>query len=68
MNTTTAAANLANITQVLDGAKALLDIMRRTGCVNGTGYYPREVIAQERRVAALTAAFEAAQNVEAPRL
>lgn len=57
MNTTTAAdqtiAQHMQLAQVLDGARGLLARMYETPCINGTGYYPREIIAQERRVAML---------------
>ena len=41
------------VATVLDGAKALLARMYQTPCVNGHGYYPREIIAQDRRVSML---------------
>lgn len=66
MNTTTATDQIARhmqIARVLEGAEALLARMYATGCANGAGYYPREIIAQERRVASLQAALDA---IEAP--
>lgn len=67
MDTTTTAnealANHIRIARVLEGAQALLDAMRATGCRNGAGYYPREIIAQERRVASLQAQLD---GIECP--
>lgn len=61
MNTTAAATIARHIqtAQVLEGAQALLRAMYQNPCRNGTGYYPREIIAQERRVASLQAALDA---------
>lgn len=56
MNTNAATTTIQQhmkLSQVLEGAQALLAAMRATGCANGHGYYPREIIAQERRVASL---------------
>lgn len=58
-----AIARHLQLAQVLEGAKALLAAMHRTPCVNGAGYYPREIIAQERRVASLQEQLDA---LEAP--
>lgn len=44
-----------NTAAVLEGAKCLLSAMYATPCINGTGYYPNEIRAQERRVAELEA-------------
>lgn len=68
MDTTnaTAQATIArhlHVASVLEGAQALLAAMRATGCANGRGYYPREIIAQERRVASLQALLD---SIEAP--
>lgn len=67
MNTTHAATITSHIhlAQVLEGAQALLAAMRSNPCRNGAGYYPREIIAQERRVAMLTAKLDA---IECPSL
>lgn len=64
----TAAADRAiarhlQLAQVLEGAQALLRTMRANGCINGVGYYPREIAAQERRVASLQEQLDA---IEAP--
>ena len=67
MNSTNAAAAISlhlQTARVLEGAKALLDAMYRTPCVNGTGYYPREIIAQERRVAMLQDRLDAIECPE----
>ena len=47
-----------------EGAQALLAAMRATGCANGAGYYPREIIAQERRVASLQDQLDAIECPE----
>jgi hypothetical protein len=67
MDTTHAATITSHIhlAQVLEGAQALLDTMRATGCANGVGYYPREIIAQERRVARLQDMLD---SIECPSL
>lgn len=60
----TAIANHLHIARVLEGAQALLAAMRATGCANGQGYYPREIIAQERRVASLQDQLDAIECPE----
>lgn len=67
MDTTHAAtiAHHMDLARVLEGAQALLDAMRATGCANGVGYYPREIIAQERRVALLQDMLD---SIECPSL
>lgn len=65
--TATAQATIAqhlHITRVLAGAQALLDAMHATPCVNGRGYYPREIAAQERRVASLQQQLDAIECPE----
>lgn len=62
--TTAALAHHLQVARVLEGAQALLAAMRATGCANGAGYYPREIIAQERRVASLQAQLDAIECPE----